>query len=259
MEGYFHRQIQLNEIGASGQQKLHASSVLVIGAGGLGCPLLLNLASCGVGRITIIDFDKVELHNLHRQPLFTPHDLGRGKSETAARFLLDRFPHCLVNAVDAMFDAKMAVSMVPEADILVDCSDNLQVRYLMDDTARIFEKPWVHASVSKFNIQWALFRPHLGYSYRNVYPVPPNPMFMGQCNTEGILGAVPALAGTLQANVVLNALLGLDEMDGKIFHLDTRSGQTHAFNYGAKSIVVPENAKAITNYNYEAFCQNFKS
>ena len=259
MEGYFRRQIQLNEIGEAGQQKLLASKVLVVGAGGLGCPLLLYLASCGVGQIALVDYDKVELHNLHRQPLYKPDDVGKGKSASAARFLMDRFPHCRINAVDNMFDPKMAVSMVPEADILVDCSDNLQVRYLLDDTARIFEKPWVHASVSKFNIQWALFNPHRGYSYRNVYPVPPNPMFMGQCNTEGILGAVPALAGTLQANMVLNALLGLDDMDGKIFHMDTRSGQTHSFNYDAQSNLVPENVEALTNYNYEAFCQNFKS
>ena len=257
MEGYFHRQIQLNEIGETGQQKLLASRVLVVGAGGLGCPLLLNLASCGVGYITIVDFDRVESHNLHRQPLFKPDDVGKGKSAAAARFLEERFPHCRVNAVDAMFDPKMAVSMVPEADILVDCSDNLQVRYLMDDVAQIYQKPWVHASVSKFNLQWALFRPHQGYSYRNIYPVPPNPLFMGQCNTDGVLGSVPALAGTIQSNLVLNTLLGLDQADGKIFHMETRSMQFHAMVYDSQPVAAPMNTADLLQYDYTGFCQNF--
>ena len=140
--------------------------------------------------------------------------------------------------------------MVSEADILVDCTDNLQVRYLMDDAARIYQKPWVHASVSKFNLQWALFRPHLGYSYRNVYPVPPNPMFMGQCNTEGVLGSVPALAGTMQANLVLNTLLGMDQVDGKIFHMETLSGQMQAIFYETKHITVPNNEAEMLKYDY---------
>lgn len=259
MDGYFRRQIQLNEIGAEGQQKLLSSRVLVIGAGGLGCPFLMNVASCGVGSITIIDFDNVEYHNLHRQTLYAPGDVGKSKAECAVRFLADRFPHARFNALHTMFDAQMAISMVSEADILVDCTDNLQVRYLMDDAARIYQKPWVHASVSKFNMQWALFRPHLGYSYRNIYPVPPNPIFMGQCNSDGILGSVPALAGTMQANFVLNALLGLDRVDGKIFHFDARNAQSYAMTYEPKPVTEPNNASEILKYDYIGFCQNFNT
>lgn len=259
MDGYFRRQIQLNEIGDSGQQKLLSSRVLVIGAGGLGCPLLTNIASCGVGSITVIDFDIVEYHNLHRQTLYTPVDVGNSKAVCAVKFLAERYPHTSFQSAHAMFDAQMAVSMVSEADILVDCTDNLQVRYLMDDAARIYQKPWVHASVSKFNLQWALFRPHLGYSYRNVYPVPPNPMFMGQCNTEGVLGSVPALAGTMQANLVLNTLLGMDQVDGKIFHMDTLFGQMHAMFYEPKPITVPNNEAEMLQYDYAGFCQNFNT
>lgn len=257
MDGYFRRHIQLNEIGEAGQQKLLDSRILVIGAGGLGCPLLLNLASCGVGSITVIDFDTIEYHNLHRQALYAPGDVGKPKAECAVHFLTERYPHSRFSSVHAMFDAQMAVSMVSEADLLVDCTDNLQVRYLLDDAARIYQKPWVHASVSKFNLQWALFRPHVGYSYRNVFPVPPNPMFMGQCNTEGVMGAVPALAGTLQANLVLNALLGLDEVDSKIFHMDTRTGQTHCIKYEAMPVAKPQNEAELLNFDYQGFCQNF--
>ena len=259
MDGYFRRQIQLNEIGDSGQQKLLLSRVLVIGAGGLGCPLLLNLASCGVGSITVIDLDTIEYHNLHRQTLYASSDVGKPKAECAVHFLTARYPHTHFSSVHTKFDAQMAVSMVSEADLLVDCTDNLQVRYLLDDAARIYQKPWVHASVSKFNLQWALFRPHVGYSYRNVYPVPPNPLFMGQCNTEGIMGAVPALAGTLQANLVLNALLGLDEVDGKIFHMDTRTGQVHPIIYESKPITEPKNAAEMLQYDYVGFCNNFNT
>lgn len=257
MDGYFRRQIQLNEIGEAGQQKLLSSKALVVGAGGLGCTLLQNLAACGMGDIIIVDFDVVEYHNLHRQTLFAPKDIGKNKAEASSLFLSERYPHCHVTPVTEVFNARLALVMLADNDILVDCSDNLQVRYLMDDAARIFGKCWVHASVSKFSLQWALFRPENGYSYRNVFPVPPNPMFMGQCNTEGILGAVPALAGALQANLVLNALLGLDQTDGKIFHLDTRSGQSYTMNYEAKPAAGPANAESLLQYNYEAFCQNF--
>jgi adenylyltransferase/sulfurtransferase len=257
MDGYFRRQIQLREIGETGQQKLSSSKVLVIGAGGLGCALLQNLVSCGVGHITIVDSDVVEYHNLHRQTLFAPFDVGKSKAEIAARFLSERYPHCHIYPINAFFDAEMAVSLMPGIDILIDCTDNLPVRYLVDDAARIFDKPWVHASVSKFNLQWALFRPGIGYAYRNIYPVPPNPMFIGQCNAEGILGAVPSLAGTLQANVVLNALLGLDNTDGKLFHLDTRNGSSYAITYAPVSVTEPATADELINYNYERFCQNF--
>lgn len=257
MDGYFRRQIQLKEIGEAGQQKLLSSKVLVVGAGGLGCAVLQNLAACGVGNITIVDFDVVEYHNLHRQTLFTTAEVGKNKAESAALFLSERYPHCQVNPVNAFFDAGMAVTELPTADILVDCTDNLPVRYLMDDAARIYKKTWVYASVSKFNLQWALFRPDKGFSYRNVFPVPPNPLFMNQCNTEGILGTVPALAGTLQANMVLNALLGLDNVDGKLFHMDTQSGQSYTMNYQAQPTAALETPEALLQYNYEAFCQNF--
>jgi hypothetical protein len=96
-----------------------------------------------------------------------------------------------------------------------------------------------------------------GFAYRNVFPVPPNPLFMGQCQTEGILGSVSALAGNLQANMVLNSLLGLSELSGKIFHMNTKSGVTYSLNYDAKSIATPENTDAILTFNYEAFCRNF--
>jgi adenylyltransferase/sulfurtransferase len=257
LEGYFRRQIQLSEIGEVGQQKLLTSKVLVVGAGGLGCPVLSVLASCGIGHITVIDFDTIEQSNLHRQPLYGMQDIGKSKSEVAEQFLSERYSHCHIHPVNGMFDAKMAVQMVPEFDVLVDCTDNLPVRYLLDDAARLFGKPWVHASVSKFNLQWALFRPALGYAYRNVYPVPPNPIFMGQCNTEGVLGAVPSLAGTLQANIVLNVLLGLDNTDGKLFHMDTRNGSSYAITYAPVLVTEPATADELINYNYERFCQNF--
>ena len=259
MDGYFRRQIQLGEIGEAGQQKLLSSKVLVVGAGGLGCSLLIQLASCGVGEITLVDFDTVEYHNLHRQILFAPDDVGKHKATQAADFLSERYPHCRINAVNTPFDADMAVSLVPQFDILVDCTDNLPVRYLMDDAARIFGKIWVHAAVSKFGLQWALFRPFEGFAYRNVFPVPPNPLFMGQCQTEGILGSVSSLAGNLQANMVLNSLLGLGELSGKIFHMNTKSGVTYSLNYDAKPIATPESKDAILTFNYEAFCRNFNS
>ena len=257
MDGYFRRQIQLEEIGEAGQQKLLSSKVLVVGAGGLGCAVLQNLAACGVGNITVVDFDSVEYHNLHRQTLFAPKDVGKNKAESAALFLSERYPHCQLTPINAVFDAEMAVAMLPIAHILIDCTDNLPVRYLMDDATRIYKKPWAYASVSKFNLQWALFRPHLGYSYRNVFAVPPNPLFMGQCNTEGVLGAVPALAGILQANLVLNALLGLSNVDGKLFHMDTRSGQSYTMNFQSQPTAAPETPEALLKYNYEAFCRNF--
>lgn len=259
MDGYFRRQIQLNEVGEAGQQKLLSSHVIVVGAGGLGCLVLSQLASCGIGRITMVDFDNVETHNLHRQPLYGPTDVGRPKAEAAAQFLQERYPHCHFEPINSMFDALLASELVPDADLLLDCTDNLPVRYLLDDAALIFSKAWVHASVSKFNLQWALFRPNEGYAYRIVFPEPPNPLFMGQCHTEGVLGSVSALAGVLQANLALNTLLGLGEYAGKIYHMDTRNGETYSLKYIPQITDAPQTAVQMLNYDYAAFCRNFKS
>lgn len=252
----FQRQIQLPQIGAEGQQKLLNSTVLLVGVGGLGCTTALQLAACGVGHLILVDFDNVEESNLHRQILYRREDVGQPKAAVAARVIEAQFPDTKCTSHVAEFTASLALDLVPSADVVVDGTDRLETRYLMDDVCRMFGKPWSYASVDGFNIQWTFF--NQGCSYRSLFPVPPDPFSIRTCAANGVLGAVPALAAMHQAMDVLRYLLNLGDQPVVLHHLDTLTSAHYELEIPESGLPVPT-ADEILRTDYTAFCNSFKT
>jgi adenylyltransferase/sulfurtransferase len=207
----YSRQMALPEVGAAGQAKLAAASVLVIGAGGLGVPVLQYLAAAGVGRLGIVDGDVVEASNLHRQPLYGTADLGRPKAAVAAERLraLNREVRVEPHEVHAAPDNIDA--LVEHHDLVVECTDNFRAKFLVNDAVLRAQKPAVFASVHQYEGQLQVYRPLPHWPcLRCLWPEAPRDGLVGNCAEAGVLGPVPATLGALQAMQALKRLLGLD-------------------------------------------------
>jgi molybdopterin/thiamine biosynthesis adenylyltransferase/rhodanese-related sulfurtransferase len=201
------RQAVLPEVGAAGQAKLAAASVLVVGAGGLGCPVLQYLAGAGVGRLTIVDHDTVEETNLHRQPLYRMADIGRSKAEVAAEVLRGFNPEIIVTTVVERLTPQNAPALVAGADLMVDAADSFAVSYILSDICLAAAKPLVSASVIGTTGYAGAFCGG-GPSYRAVFP--DVSVDGGTCASVGVLGTAVAVLGSLQAHLALHLLLGLE-------------------------------------------------
>ena len=218
----YSRHIILNKIGISGQQKLKNSSILVIGAGGLGCPILSYLTACGIGRIGIIDFDIVEQSNLQRQVLYSESDIGLSKVEVASRKL------CKLNSLVNfdLYNQKLtklnAVELFSKYDIVVDGSDNFSTRYLVNDAAIIVNIPLVYGSIYKFEGQVSVFNYNNGPTYRCLYPKNTDLKDGLNCSESGVMGALAGIIGSMQANEVIKIICGVgDIMSGKLLIIDS--------------------------------------
>ncbi len=213
--------------GAAAQERLCASTVLVIGAGGLGSPALLYLAAAGVGRIVILDPDKVELSNLQRQIIFTMSDLASPKAEAAAARLQALWPELCVEPHVSAFTAENARRFVRDCDAVVDGSDNFATRYLTSDVCAWEKKPNVYASIYRYEGQATVFAPHLGAPcYRCLFPVPPPPEAVPSCADGGVLGVLPGIMGSLQAGEAIKLLTGTGEpLTGRLCHVDLRTSR----------------------------------
>ena len=208
----YSRHILLAEVGGTGQAKLRAASVLVIGAGGLGSPLVLYLAAAGVGRIGIVDDDAVDLSNLQRQVAHTTPRIGRNKALSAAEAAAAINPLVQVETHAERLTAGNALGLFGRYDIVCDGSDNFDTRFLVSDACVLARRTLVSAAVLRFEGQLATFRPHLGGPcYRCLHPAPPPPGLVPACNEAGVLGAVTGVMGTLQATEVLKEILGIGE------------------------------------------------
>jgi sulfur-carrier protein adenylyltransferase/sulfurtransferase len=206
----YSRQQALPEVGASGQAQLASARVIVVGAGGLGCAVLASLAGAGVGTLTIVDHDRVESSNLHRQPLYGVADVGRPKAEAAAARLAAYNPDVRTAPVARRFDAALARELVPGADAIVDCTDNFAAKFLINDAAMQAGVPAVLASIYQYEGQLQVVRADRGGScMRCLWPEATRDGLVGNCGQAGVLGPVPALLGQLQALEVLKLLLGL--------------------------------------------------
>ncbi len=205
----YDRQTILPEIGLSGQQKLHAAKVLVIGAGGLGCPVLQNLAGAGVGLIGIVDGDAVEETNLHRQFLYTTSDCGKNKAAVAAATVLKQNPQVTVIPFAQDFTPNNAFEIVKGYDIIVDCTDHVETRYLINDVSLAKGIPMVYASVHKFEGQLSVFNFNGGPSYRCLFPETESLVATLNCTDSGVLGVIPNTIGALQATEVFKILLDI--------------------------------------------------
>jgi adenylyltransferase/sulfurtransferase len=208
------RHLILDEVGEAGQEKLLAARVLVIGAGGLGSPLLLYLAAAGVGTLGIVDDDIVDLSNLQRQVIHGEDWVGRPKVASAVAALARINPTTRVRPHQARLTAANAADLIAGYDLVADGSDNFATRFLLTDACHLFGKTLVSAALLRFDAQLSTFKSHLGPPhpcYRCIFPEPPPPGLVPRCEEAGILGALAGTAGTLQATEVLKELLGLGE------------------------------------------------
>jgi sulfur-carrier protein adenylyltransferase/sulfurtransferase len=225
MTNRYARQILLNEVGEAGQRKLDRAKVLVLGAGGLGCPILTYLAAAGVGSLGIVDEDVVDESNLHRQVLYTMDDVGSSKVDAAARRLRQLNPLTKIIVHPTRITASNALELILPYDVIVDGTDNFSAKYLANDACFRLGKPLVYASISQFEGQLSVFN-HTGASgigpnYRDLFPGPPPPHFAPSCQEAGVLGVLPGILGCLQANEVLKIILGIGEcLVGKLLCID---------------------------------------
>jgi molybdopterin/thiamine biosynthesis adenylyltransferase/rhodanese-related sulfurtransferase len=247
----YSRHFVLPGIGEQGQERLKKASVLVIGAGGLGAPVLYYLAAAGVGRIGIVDHDKVSLSNLQRQILFTTKDIDQGKAKTAALRLRELNPNVLVEAVGEKISSRNALELVGKYDIVVDATDNFPTRYLVNDACVISGKPLVYGSVFRHEGQVAVFNVDGGPNYRDLYPKPPAPGTVPDCEQGGVLGVLPGVIGTLQANEVIKWICGApDTLAGKLAILDLQTMELQV-------ITIPDQNQRASIRNlidYDEFC-----
>jgi sulfur-carrier protein adenylyltransferase/sulfurtransferase len=202
----FQRQISLTEIGWKGQQKLSNASVTVVGAGGLGCPVLLYLVSCGVGSIHIIDSDKVELSNLHRQVLYSRNDIDNFKAETAQAKLSFLNEDTKITSCNEHINSENALTLLANCSVIVDASDNFSTRYAISDAAEQLGIPVVYGALQGFEGQVSIFNFLGGPTYRCAYPKEGHYLPI-TCEDNGVLGIIPGIVGTLMANEVLKLLL----------------------------------------------------
>jgi molybdopterin-synthase adenylyltransferase len=218
----YSRHILLREVGGIGQAKLKAARVLVVGAGGLGSPLMLYLAAAGVGTIGVVDDDDVELSNLQRQVAHTTAGIGVPKVESAARSAQAINPEVQVVPHQTRLDASNAMALIADYDIVCDGSDNFTTRFLVADACALAKRTLVSAAVLRFEGQLSVFKPHAGGPcYRCLYPEPPPPGAVPTCSEAGVLGAVTGVMGTLQATEVLKEIMGIGEsMSGRLLVWD---------------------------------------
>jgi len=258
----YHRHLIIPGFGLEGQQKLKVARVLVVGAGGLGSPLLMYLAAAGVGHIGIADFDVVEDSNLQRQVLFGEADLGLLKVEAAKRRLESLNPHIRITLHPEKLSAQNALHIIAAYDVVADGSDNFPTRYLVNDACVLLGKTNVYAAVSRFEGQVSVFnypdeQGNPGPNYRDLHPVPPPPGLVPDCAEGGVLGVLPGIIGSLQALEVVKIVAGIGEvLNGRLFIFDGLHFETRTFNI-RKRADNPLNGKNPTIsqlIDYEAFC-----
>jgi len=206
----YSRHLTLPEVGLEGQKKICASSVLCIGAGGLGSPIAMYLAAAGIGKLGIVDFDVVDLSNLQRQILHSTEDVGRAKTASAKDALSRINPNVEVVTHEARLSSTNALEIIRPYDFVVDGTDNFPTRYLANDACVLLKKPNVYGSIFRFEGQASLFAPHLGGPcYRCLYPEPPPPGLVPSCAEGGVLGVLPGIIGVIQATEIIKLALGI--------------------------------------------------
>ena len=216
------RHLMLPEVGQAGQERLKAASVLCVGAGGLGSPLLLYLAAAGVGRIGIVDGDVVELSNLQRQVIHGMDWLGQPKGRSAAHRLQELKPHCQVELHEQMLDRENALELIAGYDLVCDGSDNFPTRYLVNDACVLQGKPLIYGSVQRFDGQASVFnRTPESPNYRDLLPEPPPVEQVPSCAEAGVMGVMPGLIGLIQATEAIKLITGIGRsLDGRLLVVD---------------------------------------
>ena len=247
----YSRHLLLDEIGFSGQQKLKKSKVLVIGAGGLGCPVLQYITAAGVGTIGIVDDDEVSPSNLQRQILYTYNDIGKKKAIIATKRLQALNPYITIEPYTERLTTNNALDLFREFDIIVDGSDNFSTRYLVNDAAVLTGKPVVFGAINQFEGQVSVYNYKGSATYRCLFPSAPNPEDAPNCETAGVLGVLPGIIGNLQANEVIKLITGIGSvLTNKLLILNTLNLSQVVLNYQKTTAA---NINKLQDY-YEVYC-----
>ncbi len=254
----YSRHILLPEIGSKGQEKINKAKVLVIGAGGLGCPVLQYLAAAGIGTLGIIDFDVVEESNLQRQILYGVSSLGKNKALAAKERLTDLNPLLIINAYQERLTTANALELFASYDIVVDGTDNFSTRYLVNDACVITNTPLVYGAIFKFEGQVAVFNYKNGPSYRCLFPKSPKEGSVPSCSEIGVLGVLPGIIGSMQANEVLKIVLSIgDVLSGKLLLYNALTANSNVLQIGKNEVVISETLAMAVNFkdfDYDFFC-----
>lgn len=247
----YSRHLILEEVGMEGQTRLKNSSVLCIGTGGLGSPLLMYLAAAGVGRIGIVDFDVVDASNLQRQIIHGTASIGKRKVISAKERIHDINPHVQVDIFEEPFTSENALRIAAPYDVIVDGTDNFPTRYLVNDTCVLLGKPNVYGSIYKFEGQATVFNYQEGPNYRDLYPEPPPPGLVPSCAEGGVIGVLPGIIGTIQATETIKVMLGVGTtLSGRLLLFDALAMKFRELKL-RKDPLAPKIEKLI---DYEQFC-----
>lgn len=260
----FERQIKLPGMGLEGQRKLQNARVLVIGAGGLGCPALLYLAAAGLGTLGIIDGDTVDASNLNRQILFGVNDVGKPKTACAAAMLRKKYPDINLITYSFFLKAENITEVLRDFDLVLDGSDNFETRYLVNDACVLMKKPFVMGAIYQYEGQVALFNDcREGYRsvhYRDLYPEPPPANQVPDCNQSGVFGVLPGIIGTLQATEVIKYFCDLDKPEApklliynmlkqQFYHMEITPNPEKLKN-------IPANTEELKHTDYDVGCRS---
>jgi len=253
----YSRHLVMPEVGREGQERLKAARALVVGAGGLGSPVAMYLAAAGIGKLGLVEFDRVEESNLQRQVLFGQSDIGRPKVEVALERLREINPLIEVTAHSVRIDSSNAMTLLANYDLVVDGSDNFPTRYLVNDACVLAGKPNVYGSIFRFEGQVSVFWGAQGPCYRCLFPEPPPPGLVPSCAEGGVLGVLPGIIGTLQANEAIKLVLGIgDSLVGRLVIFDALSFRFREMRLkkNAECPVCSAQPTLTELIDYEAFC-----
>ncbi len=253
----YHRQELLPGFGSEGQKRLSEARILVIGAGGLGCPALQYLAAAGVGHLGMADPDVVSISNLHRQVLYSEQDIGQPKVEVAKRRLLQLNSSIEVRTWQAVFDPTHCLQFINDYDVVLDATDRFASRYWISDACFLIKKPLVFGAVSRFEGQVAVFKE---LSYRDLFPIQPMEGTVQDCASAGVLGVLPGMIGVLQATEVLKIITGIGvPLYDQLLHYQSLSQSFYTIKLQANPVAAahrPTNLEAYQTMEYEAICDS---
>ncbi len=253
----YSRHLIMPEVGMSGQKKLKAASVLLVGAGGLGSPLAMYLAAAGIGRIGLVDYDVVDYSNLQRQIIHGTKDVGRSKLQSAKETMLDINPHVQVDTYEVPLTSANALEIIAPYDIVIDGTDNFPTRYLTNDACVLLGKPNVYGSIFRFEGQLSIFDAAEGPCYRCLFPEPPPPGAVPSCAAGGVLGVLPGTVGTMQATEAIKYILGIGEsMVGRLLLYDALNMEFTEVHLqkNPQCPICGENPTITELIDYEQFC-----
>ncbi|MEO6443720.1 MAG: molybdopterin-synthase adenylyltransferase MoeB [Gemmatimonadaceae bacterium] len=252
----YSRHLLLPDVGLAGQQRLKAARVLIVGAGGLGSPAALYLAAAGVGTLGLVDFDRVDISNLHRQLLYGTSDVGAPKVEAATRRLHDVNPHVAVETHDTQLTSANALEIVGAYDVVVDGTDNFPTRYLVNDACVLTGRPNVYGSIFRFDGQVSVLCTADGPCYRCLYREPPPPGLVPSCAEGGVLGILPGIVGTLQATEAIKLVLGIGEpLIGRLVLVDALGARQRSVTIRRDPRCPACGTRELQHLiDYEAFC-----